>query len=99
MNEDDDAQRRAATMRPLTLHVSALSDSEYTLYTASLNDLATDSTHAGNAKFPGTHVRNDAYYERASVNVREVRAWLRGRYSNLRASDIDAVSSPTRLND
>lgn len=88
-------------MRPLTLHVSALSDSEYDLYTASLDDLATDSTNR-NIYIPSTHVRNDAHYERASVSVREVRAWLRGRYSNLLASDIDAVSSgitPTRPSD
>ena len=76
-------------MRPLTLHVSALSDYEYDLYTASLNDLATDT----NTDFTyTTPVRDDAHYERTSVGVREVRAWLRGRYSNLPASDIDSVS-------
>lgn len=80
-------------MRPLTLHVSALSDSEYDLYTASLNDLTTDSTDS-NANLPRPAlVRNDARYERTSVGVREARAWLRGRYSGLPASDIDAVSA------
>ncbi|KAH0834650.1 hypothetical protein J3R83DRAFT_10160 [Lanmaoa asiatica] len=78
-------------MRPLTLHVSALSDSEYNLYTTSLNDLATDSTD-GNANISSTtNVRGDAHYDRTSVGVREARAWLRGRYSDLPASDIDAI--------
>lgn len=94
--ELDDAQRRAAAMRPLTLHVSALSDSEYDLYTTSLNDL--DSTDS-NTNIPSTtHVRDDAHYERTSVGAREARAWLRGRHSDLPASDIDAVSSGFPLN-
>ncbi|KAF8555616.1 hypothetical protein OG21DRAFT_1483754 [Imleria badia] len=77
-------------MRPLTLHVSALSDAEYDLYTASLNDLATESTNSDNT--PGTtHIRSDAHYERTSVGAREVRAWLRGRYSDLPASEIDSI--------
>lgn len=74
-------------MRPLTLHVSALSDVEYDLYTTSLDDLATDGNN------DTTHVRDGGHYERMTVGVREVRAWLRGRYSHLPASDIDAVSS------
>ena len=80
-------------MRPLTLHVSALSDTEYDLYTASLNDLATESTDSTTNVPTTTSVRGDAHYERTSVGAREVRAWLRGRYSDLPASDIDAVSS------
>lgn len=83
-------------MRPLTLHVSALSDAEYDLYTASLNDLATESTNGDTT--PNTiRVRDDAHYERTSVGVREVRAWLRGRYSNLPATDIDSVSLGSHL--
>ncbi|KAG6370875.1 hypothetical protein JVT61DRAFT_10897 [Boletus reticuloceps] len=74
-------------MRPLTLHVSALSDTEYDLYMASLNDLVTDS----DTNVQSTNVRDDAHYERTSVGVREVRAWLRGRYSSLLASDIDSI--------
>ncbi|KAH7881884.1 hypothetical protein F5I97DRAFT_462945 [Phlebopus sp. FC_14] len=70
-------------MRPLTLHVSALSDLEYNLYTASLDDLSvTSDTDA---------VHDDGYYERMTVGVREARAWLRGRYLDLPASDIDAI--------
>ncbi|KIJ11819.1 hypothetical protein PAXINDRAFT_118627 [Paxillus involutus ATCC 200175] len=72
-------------MRPLELHVSALSDSEYNLYTASLNDLSVTVDTAPSA------VCDDAHYERMSVGVREARAWLRGRYSDLAASDIDAI--------
>ncbi|KAF9226021.1 hypothetical protein BS17DRAFT_806980 [Gyrodon lividus] len=72
-------------MRPLTLHVSALSDHEYSLFTASLDDLSVAvDTHS-------SAVRDDAHYERMSVGVREARAWLRGRYSDLPASDIDAI--------
>jgi hypothetical protein len=71
-------------MRPLTLHVSALSDAEYTFYTSAISDLAVasgdDSQH------------NNAYYENLSVGVREARAWLRGRFSDLPVSDIDVVS-------
>lgn len=84
-------------MRPLTLHVSALSDSEYDLYTTSLNDLASDTTNTNTSVSTATHGRDDAYYERMSVGVREARAWLRGRYPDLPASDIDAVSSDFTL--
>ncbi|KIK76917.1 hypothetical protein PAXRUDRAFT_835178 [Paxillus rubicundulus Ve08.2h10] len=72
-------------MRPLVLHVSALSDAEYDLYTASLNDLSVTIDTAPTAVCDGAH------YECMSVGVREARAWLRGRYSDLAASDIDAV--------
>ncbi|KIJ63004.1 hypothetical protein HYDPIDRAFT_176112 [Hydnomerulius pinastri MD-312] len=72
-------------MRPLTLHVSALSDAEYNLYTASLDDLSVSSDTDPAA------VHDDAHYERMSVGVREARAWIRGRYSDLPASDIDAI--------
>lgn len=69
-------------MRALTLHISALNDSEYDSYTDALNDLTADA-NAG----PAT----DEYYEKISVGVREVRAWLRGRYSTLPVGDVDAV--------
>jgi hypothetical protein len=70
-------------MRPLTLHVSALNDAEYQFYTSSLNDLLDPE--------PKT-VKDDAYYDRAVVGVREARAWLRGRYRDLNVNDIDTVS-------
>ncbi|KAG6331138.1 hypothetical protein ID866_7953, partial [Astraeus odoratus] len=72
-------------MRPLTLHASALSDSEYSLYTSSLNDLC-----VSNDTDP-TAVYGDAHYETMAVGVREARAWLRGRYQDLPASDIDDI--------
>ncbi|KAG1890478.1 uncharacterized protein F5891DRAFT_1071994 [Suillus fuscotomentosus] len=68
-------------MRPLILHVSALNDLEYNLFTSSLNDLAVS---------PDT-VHDDAHFEVMSVGVREVRAWLRGRYPNLPTADIDKI--------
>ena len=71
-------------MRQLALHTSALNDAEYDLYTASLVDIADNcSDHDA--------VDNDAHYERMSIGVREARAWLRGRYSHIPASAIDAI--------
>lgn len=72
-----------STMRPLTLHASALSNEEYELYTASLNDLDDDLDTA-------TH--DDAYYEGMQIGVREVRGWLRGKYAHLQAGVIDSAS-------
>jgi hypothetical protein len=74
-------------MRQLSLHVSALSDAEYNLFTTGLSDirvvLSNDlDSHA---------VHDDAYYERVSVGVREARAWLRGRYPHIPVADIDSV--------
>ncbi|KAG1772920.1 hypothetical protein EV702DRAFT_976478 [Suillus placidus] len=68
-------------MRPLILHVSALNDLEYNLFTSSLNDLALS---------PLT-LHDDAHFEAMSVGVREVRAWLRGRYPHLPTADIDKI--------
>ncbi|KAG1726029.1 uncharacterized protein EDB91DRAFT_1061853 [Suillus paluster] len=70
-------------MRPLTLHVSALNDLEYNLYTSALNDLAASPNT--------TTFYDDAHYEAMSVGIREVRAWLRGRYPHLLAADIDEI--------
>ncbi|TFK45279.1 hypothetical protein OE88DRAFT_1669468 [Heliocybe sulcata] len=71
-------------MRPLTLHVSALNDAEYELYTSCLNDLI--DIHDD----PDT-VHDDSYYEHISVGVRELRAWLRGRYPELSTADLDSI--------
>jgi hypothetical protein len=70
-------------MRALTLHVSALNDAEYDTYTDALNDLTTDGKHA---------LTSDQYYDKVKVGVREVRAWLRGRFSTVPITDIDSVS-------
>jgi hypothetical protein len=74
-------------MRPLTLHASALSNDEYELYTASFQELVDEGA---------TH-RSDAYYEETTIGVREARAWLRGRYSELNAADLDLVRIYTRI--
>jgi hypothetical protein len=73
-------------MRQLSLHVSALNDAEYDLFTTGLSDLVLLND------FDTHGVHDDAYYERVSVGVREVRAWLRGRYPYILAADIDSVS-------
>ncbi|KIJ48768.1 hypothetical protein M422DRAFT_247124 [Sphaerobolus stellatus SS14] len=64
--------------RPLTLHVSALSDAEYTSYTKYFTELATPPT--------------DGDWERIVFSVREVRGWIRGRFgANLDGSVIDQI--------
>jgi hypothetical protein len=73
-------------MRPLDLHVSALNDDEFTFYTTSLNDLAIKSDDLSEDE-----VHDDEYFHSLSVGVRETRAWLRGRFSNIPASTIDSV--------
>ena len=66
-------------MRQLSLHVSALNDLEYSAYTEALHDLVADD------KPPSDD------YQGVSVGVREVRAWLRGRYASMPLADVDAV--------
>ena len=62
--------------RPLTLHVSALNDAEYSRYTASIHDIL-DSEPPD--------------YDKAVVGIREARAWLRGRYPTLASHTLDSV--------
>ncbi|EJD51607.1 hypothetical protein AURDEDRAFT_111720 [Auricularia subglabra TFB-10046 SS5] len=57
--------------RPLTLHLSALSDAEYDLYTSSLAEISVPPAH---------DVRSDKYWEDRVVSLREARGWMRGRY-------------------
>jgi hypothetical protein len=68
-------------MRSLYLHVSALNDDEYTLFSSSFTDLLA----------PDTPLTTDADFEKQKVSIREARAWLRGRYVDLPASDLDQV--------
>jgi len=68
-------------MRQLSLHVSALSDLEYSAYTEALHDL-----------IAGDQPPSDDY-QNVSVGVREVRAWLRGRYASMPLADVDTVCS------
>jgi hypothetical protein len=66
--------------RPLALHVSALNDEEYTLFTDSFRDLLADDT-------PSAGIQYDAQ----SVSLREARAWLRGRYADIPLAALDEV--------
>ena len=74
--------------RRLSLHASALSDSEYQLYTSSLLSIVSVEDDGVVVR----HDMDDAYYENMKVNVRETRAWLRGRYSHLPSLIIDKVT-------
>jgi hypothetical protein len=69
-------------MRSLFLHVSALNDDEYTLFTSSFADLVA----------PDPPLKSDNDLEKLTVSIREARAWLRGRYPDL--SDLDQVRVP-----
>ena len=71
------------TTRRLFLHASALSGAEYATYTAAMRDIL-DDKHV-----PGASVTNsdDDEIERTKVSVREVRAWVRGRYPNVTNAD------------
>ncbi|KAI0826334.1 hypothetical protein BC629DRAFT_1455410 [Irpex lacteus] len=71
--------------RPLTLHASALTNEEYTLYTTSLCDLAGEDEDAR------SHYHEDSYYAALKISAREARAWIRGRYTDLAPSSVDAV--------
>ncbi|KAI0360276.1 hypothetical protein OH77DRAFT_1418143 [Trametes cingulata] len=67
--------------RPLTLHVSALNDAEFTTYTSSIHDIVDyDPAHAAAPD-----------YDRLTVGVREARAWLRGRYPTIAPSTLDTI--------
>ncbi|KAF8183343.1 hypothetical protein K438DRAFT_1975204 [Mycena galopus ATCC 62051] len=66
--------------RRLSLHPSALSDAEYTLFTTSLADLAEVD--------PSDPTLD---WERLSVSVREARAWLCGRYASVGSGRIDEI--------
>ena len=76
--------------RKLSLHASALSDDEYQFYTTSL--LAIVSVEEDDGGGSQMQDMDDAYYDNMNVNVRETRAWLRGRYSHLSSLIVDKVS-------
>jgi uncharacterized protein (DUF1919 family) len=73
-------------MRPLILHLSALSSDEYGLFTQSLQELA-----LLNDDLAPSIEENGYYYDQPIIGVRETRAWLRGRYPDVFLSDIDLV--------
>ncbi|KAJ6632393.1 hypothetical protein B0H10DRAFT_1977193 [Mycena sp. CBHHK59/15] len=63
-------------MRPLSLHTSALNDAEYALFTENLGSLLdADGENA----------------EGQTLTIREVRAWMRGRYPSVPATTIDRI--------
>ncbi|KAF8810918.1 hypothetical protein BYT27DRAFT_7185239 [Phlegmacium glaucopus] len=72
--------------RRLSLHASALSDDEYQFYTTSLLSIVSveDESQSHN-------IVDDAYFEKMNVNVRETRAWMRGRYSHISSLIIDKI--------
>ncbi len=74
-------------MRRLTLHASALNDEEYKFYTTSIVDLA----FCDSSRYDENTTRDDTFYEQMTISVREVRAWLRGRYPDIPLEHIDAV--------
>lgn len=65
--------------RRLFLHISALTDGEYAVYTAALHDILDAASPAC----------SEADLENTLLGVREVRAWMRGRYRDV--ADIDQV--------
>ncbi|KAL0959071.1 hypothetical protein HGRIS_014371 [Hohenbuehelia grisea] len=72
-------------MRQLALHISALNDDEYEIYTSSFNDLALNDCNDTPAKPPHD------FYEKSTVGVREIRAWMRGRFSTVQVAKIDEI--------
>ncbi|CDO76670.1 hypothetical protein BN946_scf184305.g2 [Trametes cinnabarina] len=67
--------------RPLTLHVSALNDAEYTTYTSSIHDITDYSPEHARA----------VDYDKLTVGAREARAWLRGRYPTIAPTTLDTI--------
>ncbi|KAJ6459388.1 hypothetical protein C8R47DRAFT_1202968 [Mycena vitilis] len=63
-------------MRPLSLHTSALNDAEYTLFTENLGSLLDSDGDDPEAQ---------------TLTIREVRAWMRGRYPGIPAPTIDRI--------
>lgn len=73
--------------RRLFLHLSALSDSEYAVYIDALRDLLDDEDPDRRAsRLP------DEELERRTVGLREVRAWMKGRFRDIGTAEIDKVS-------
>ncbi|TCD64223.1 hypothetical protein EIP91_004358 [Steccherinum ochraceum] len=68
--------------RSLSLHVSALNDTEYDYFTASFSDLLDD---------PDAFPTDDSRYDQATISTRETRAWLRGRYSSVSLPELDTI--------
>lgn len=67
--------------RNLFLHLSALSDTEYSTYLDALRDILDD---------PQPTLSDDDL-ERATVGLPVVRAWMKGRFRDLGPPQIDKV--------
>lgn len=72
-----------STSRPprrLRLHPSALSDAEYTVYMDALHEVLDGADVSGLTE-------NDL--DSQQIDLREVRAWLKGRFKDLGVPEID----------
>ncbi|KAJ7187046.1 hypothetical protein C8R46DRAFT_1024991 [Mycena filopes] len=65
-------------MRPLSLPSSALNEAEHALFTANLASLLDGDS-------------DDSEPETQQLNLRETRAWMRGRYPGIPATTIDQI--------
>lgn len=86
--------------RPLFLHATALSDAEYAVYVDALYDVLELDTApvgcaGGGSREGGGNLREalltDEELEARLVGLRDARAWMRGRYKDVRVADIDKV--------
>ncbi|KAJ7773681.1 hypothetical protein DFH07DRAFT_937394 [Mycena maculata] len=64
------------SMRPLSLHSSALNDAEYNTFTENLGSLLDSDCEDPEAQ---------------TLSIREVRAWMRGRYPAVPATTVDKI--------
>lgn len=76
--------------RNLFLHLSALSDSEYSTYVEALSEIVDDGEVDGES---GAHARlSDGELETRRVSLPVVRAWMKGRFRDLGPGEIDKAS-------
>ena len=76
--------------RRLFLHLSALSDDEYAVYLGALRDVL-DVEDDGDGSTKTMREEDEFELEGREIGVREVRAWMKGRYRDVRPGDIDKV--------
>ncbi len=82
--------------RRLFLHLSALSDDEYPEYLGALRDVldldGDDADHRlTNALREEEEEEETLKLEGHEIKMREVRAWMKGRYHDVTPRDIDKV--------
>lgn len=68
--------------RPLTLNLSALSNEEYERYVSVFRDIADVPGPTPSSTSFASQGTSDVQLEGMQVGLREVRAWLRGRYGS-----------------